>query len=168
MLDWIGIEDQTCVEVGVQDGIFSTEILRRKPKMLFLVDPWVHQPPEIYPERSNRSESEFAVTYQKILDKFAKHRNITILREFSIKAAKQIKQKLDFVYIDAIHTYESCSADIRAWYPKLRNGGWLAGHDYTNYRGVRQAVDEFVAEKKLDDLRKTSEKCAASWFLQKP
>lgn len=37
---------------------------------------------------------------------------------------------LDFVYIDTWHTLDAVTRDIRAWLPKVRPGGVLAGHDY--------------------------------------
>eukprot|EP00927_Polykrikos_kofoidii_P043699 TRINITY_DN37776_c0_g1_i1.p1 TRINITY_DN37776_c0_g1~~TRINITY_DN37776_c0_g1_i1.p1 ORF type:complete len:617 (+),score=86.06 TRINITY_DN37776_c0_g1_i1:176-2026(+) len=39
-------------------------------------------------------------------------------------------RSLDFVYIDAMHD-DSVSLDLEAWEPKLRDGGVLAGHDFT-------------------------------------
>ena len=38
---------------------------------------------------------------------------------------------LDFVYIDAgAHTFEEMTRDWLAWWPKVRSGGFLGGHDY--------------------------------------
>lgn len=58
---------------------------------------------------------------------------------------------IDFVFIDADHAYESVKKDILAWFPKVRRGGILAGHDYVpSQPGVRRAVDElFGAERKI-------------------
>jgi predicted O-methyltransferase YrrM len=50
---------------------------------------------------------------------------------------------LDFVFIDADHSYESVKEDIAHWAPKVRKGGWIGGHDYNkNWPGVIRAVDE--------------------------
>lgn len=48
---------------------------------------------------------------------------------------------LDCVYIDANHNYADVRDDIEKWYPKIKNGGWLCGHDIT-LKGVTQAVTE--------------------------
>ena len=77
------------------------------------------------------------------------HRRIMMIGE-SLEVCKEIKPaSLDFVFIDADHCYESCSADIKAWYPKVRKGGVVSGHDYSGrHQGVCRAVDEFCEEHK--------------------
>lgn len=51
---------------------------------------------------------------------------------------------LDFVFIDADHSYAAVKDDITCWAPKVRAGGWLGGHDYhpRKFPGVVTAVDE--------------------------
>ena len=39
-------------------------------------------------------------------------------------------ESLDFVFIDADHTKEGFSADMSCWFPKVKKGGVIAGHDY--------------------------------------
>lgn len=54
---------------------------------------------------------------------------------------------VDFVFIDADHTYEAVKLDLAAWLPKVKPGGIIAGHDY-NYphTGCVRAVDEVFGE----------------------
>jgi hypothetical protein len=67
------------------------------------------------------------------------------IREPSNKAAKYVSEKLDFVYIDADHSYLGVLEDLCVWFPKIRNNGFLSGHDYKhpNWPGVAKAVDRF-------------------------
>lgn len=51
-------------------------------------------------------------------------------------------ESVDFIWLDADHHYSSVIKEIRAWYPKLRKGGVMAGHDYSDW-GVEMAVREF-------------------------
>jgi hypothetical protein len=53
---------------------------------------------------------------------------------------------LDWVHLDARHDYASVKADIGAWLPKIRKGGWLSGDDYDEQKWpeVVQAVDELL------------------------
>jgi hypothetical protein len=66
-------------------------------------------------------------------------------------------QSLDFVFIDASHEYEDVKNDIIAWFPKVKVGGVLAGHDYYENNdfapGVKMAVNEIFRD------FETSENC---------
>jgi len=77
---------------------------------------------------------------------------------------------LDFVYIDALHTYEGCLDDILHWFPKVRSGGFIGGHDYEipelhaldTFPGVEKAVRECfgkVPDRIFPDT---------SWLVRKP
>ena len=61
----------------------------------------------------------------------------------SITAARSkfTNQSLDGCFIDASHDYESVKADIAAWLPKVKPGGFFGGHDIDR-PGVLQAVTE--------------------------
>jgi predicted O-methyltransferase YrrM len=88
---------------------------------------------------------------------------LTAHRRPSADAAREFDdQSLDFVFIDARHTYEAASEDLAAWWPKVRPGGLIAGHDYTNSPGVRAAVDEFVARHGLAHAFRVDR---ASWMI---
>lgn len=67
----------------------------------------------------------------------------------SVKAAELYEDRsLDFVFIDGAHDYKYVKADIEAWLPKVKIGGYLAGHDYTHgdHDEVIKAVDEAFGE----------------------
>lgn len=55
-------------------------------------------------------------------------------------------QSIDWVHLDARHDYESVKADISAWLPKVRDGGWLSGDDYSEIKwpDVVRAVNELL------------------------
>ena len=58
----------------------------------------------------------------------------------------------EFVFIDASHKFEWTKADVRCWYPKVKDHGILAGHDYNSEEGaeVKQAIDICIPKNKLD------------------
>lgn len=85
--------------------------------------------------------------------------NIVPLRS-QYAAALYEDNSLDFVFIDANHAYPFVKQDIEAWYPKVKRGGLLAGHDYTSHKGVKKAVDE-----KFPGAKQVSLKC---WITTKP
>jgi hypothetical protein len=52
-------------------------------------------------------------------------------------------KSLDFFFIDASHTYKNVKKDLTAWLPKLKDNGWMIGHDI-DYPSVEQAVLDVV------------------------
>lgn len=67
------------------------------------------------------------------------------IKGFSWEMASNFQnESVDFVFIDADHSYEAVKKDIEAWLPKIRKNGIISGHDYGNGNpsGVKQAVDE--------------------------
>jgi hypothetical protein len=58
---------------------------------------------------------------------------------------------LDFVFLDADHSYEAVRRDLQCWFPKVKRRGVLGGHDYlhADFPGVRRAADEFFAQEEL-------------------
>ena len=56
-------------------------------------------------------------------------------------------ESVDVVFLDADHVYENVKKDIPAWWPKIKKGGILAGHDFCeNHLGVEQAVREIFGD----------------------
>jgi hypothetical protein len=53
---------------------------------------------------------------------------------------------VDWVHLDARHDYASVKADIQAWLPKVKRGGWLSGDDYDEFKWpeVVKAVAELL------------------------
>ncbi len=74
---------------------------------------------------------------------------ITVHRMGSIQAAALFADRsIDFLLVDGSHDYESVLADLKAWYPKMKDGATIGGDDWTK-PGVRQAVLEFYGEPTL-------------------
>ena len=50
----------------------------------------------------------------------------------------------DIIFIDGDHSYESVKQDIESWWPHLRSGGAMIGHDYKDeqFPDIEKAVDE--------------------------
>jgi SAM-dependent methyltransferase len=70
----------------------------------------------------------------------------------SVDAAKKFKdESLDFVFIDAGHEYDPVKEDILAWFPKIKPGGILAGHDLyptePTWGDVHKVVEELFPNK---------------------
>lgn len=146
LLDTLKLKGKTCVEVGVLKGEFSEQIMKRDPFCLYLVDPWEKQPYEDYTDFANYGEPNFDECYYAVMQKFADNPRVEIVRAYSHEAAKIISQNnLDMVYIDGNHSFHNCFLDLCIWSQKIKDGGWLCGHDMYNtvFIGVIQAVNAF-------------------------
>jgi predicted O-methyltransferase YrrM len=67
---------------------------------------------------------------------------IRVLRSNTAEAASQFADdSVDLIFHDASHDCESVVADLEAWYPKLKPGGWLFCDDYEEaWKGVMDAL----------------------------
>lgn len=122
------------VELGVAAGYYSNIILERsKLKKLYSVDVWC----------DHHDDAEYRVA----CDRLAKHGDrSTIIRAFFVDAIDQFEDNyFDFIYIDAYaHLGQEGGSLMRNWYPKLKKGGIMGGHDYTpQYQPTIDAVDSF-------------------------
>lgn len=131
-----GNRDVIGVEIGVDEGEHANRILSdwKNVKKLYLVD-----------------------VIDNIHDRFkVEGDRVEFFHESSIEGAKRFPDNyFDFVYIDAGHSYESVMEDLNAWYPKLKVGGIICGHDMNDNEigtkiGVGGASSEFF---KLHDLK---------------
>ncbi|MFZ5437836.1 MAG: glycosyltransferase [Patescibacteria group bacterium] len=130
-------------EVGVAYGGHSEKILEKTKAFLFSIDPYKNF--ESYDDPMNISQKKFDQLYKFTKERLAKFKNRSkLLRLTSAKAVNKI-DKLDFIYIDADHSYDGVKNDIVLWFNKIKVGGIIAGHDYNhpNFTGVKRAVDEF-------------------------
>jgi len=167
------------VEVGVWRGDFSAEILEHaKPKKLILVDQWKHFNDPTDDRVTAATQAEMDAMHRRVVARFLHRDDVQIARGSSLSMAEHFRRGIgegkccpfDVVYIDAQHTYEAAEKDVRAWWPTVRVGGYLSGHDYNDRCGVKRAVDEFViplrATGHCGPLRKTSEP-TKSWYVQR-
>ena len=98
--------------------------------------------------RPNHPESFWNDVYQDVYTEFHNKPKFKIIRKSSKGAIKQFPNRsLDFVYIDADHSYKECKWDISHWMKKVRVGGILSGHNYGDKKGVKKAVDELIPNK---------------------
>jgi predicted O-methyltransferase YrrM len=58
---------------------------------------------------------------------------------------------LDMVYIDACHRYDDVLSDLERWWPKVKPGGILAGHDvfFLPHPDVTAALVHFCTVNRL-------------------
>jgi hypothetical protein len=164
-------------EIGVKLGQFSEYLLDHwAGRLLYSVDPWREFGREEYHDDDNVGQQQQDRNYEITVARLARFgARSKILRMTSEEAARQIAdESLDFVYLDARHDYASVKEDIEFWYPKVKPGGVLAGHDYLEGMigdtifGVKPAVDQFVRAHRLRLHVTVREPIYKSWLVFKP
>lgn len=150
------------VEVGVHLGksaaFMAVEIANSNKKIVFdCIDPW-----------DGRNENGHG--YHNSLDQFLQNMSpadgfYNAIQDVSPDAANRYQDNsLDFVWIDAIHLYENVRADILAWLPKVKLGGYIGGHDYAidHTNGIERAVKELLPNHTVHNGS-----LVGSWLYQK-
>jgi len=145
-------------EIGVWDGKLSSWLLHMAPLLtLYMVDRWAPVKPDSRYGKSGsivarKSKRELIVAMRKAQARvfFANgvHRARVIQGESRIVAYQLPNEVLDFVFIDADHTFGGVTEDLVAWHAKVKRGGWIGGHDWgkrPEVWGVQEAVETFMA-----------------------
>lgn len=146
---------KTFVEVGCKEGRTTGYLLQNLPDLhVIAIDPWAPVPNA----DEDYKDWDFAKIEAEFWENVGEHRdrcemwpttsqsaaNLVGNPEYSLYS--QIMKpgtnpQADIVFIDAGHDYENALADIRAWWPLVREGGYLCGHDYQHkFPGVMRAV----------------------------
>ena len=145
-------------EIGVCGGEHALSLLKTlKIDTLFLIDPY-----EMYEIYANGDGNSYGKTQSSLSDSFIQAKkllkpfeeNIQWVKKLSDDAVKDIHESLDFVYVDGNHDYEFVKNDIKNYYPLLKKGGVIGGHDFYNgftksHNGVVTALTEFSVSKNI-------------------
>ena len=167
-------------EIGVFKGWHSKLILDNwKPGFLYAVDPWIQAPMfrngvNIDPvghgwRREKLMQTYRAETYQTLKPHMDSGRCV-IIPLTSAEASKQFEpDSLDWVFIDGRHYREGVLEDLECWYPLVKRGGVVSGHDYVYkprfFFEVKPTVDEFF--KGIENVQLIPTSPTPSWFFVK-
>ena len=126
-------ENSIFVEIGTWQGGFAEALLKHtKCKKLYCIDPYRHFENNEYPDSMNNlTQANFDVIFANTQARLSKYGNrVEFIRELSVDAAQKFSDEtFDFIYIDGNHDFAYVDADIKAWFPKLKKGGYLCGDD---------------------------------------
>lgn len=118
---------KTGAELGVQEGVTYKHLIENCDLTLLIgVDTW-----------HNTRHQEIYSKFYKNLRQWEKEQNepekIQLWKMTTNEASKKVDDdSLDFIFIDADHKTAGVTADIQNWLPKVKAGGWITGHDWTN------------------------------------
>lgn len=133
-------------EIGVFKGNFSKDIFSIvNPSHLYLVDIFEGVVGSGDKDGNNFECADLSHEYQNIKNYFADNKNVEVIKSDSESFLLSLPDDhLDAVYIDAEHTYDFVIKELELSFQKVKNGGYIMGHDYCErFHGVIQAVTEF-------------------------
>ena len=138
------------IEIGTFEGANANSILKElNIKKIYLIDPYIEYEDYIKSEKV-QTQKCLSIAERNARKRLKKNFNKVIwVRKFSDDAIKDTPNVVDFIYIDGNHEYEYVIKDMENYWPKIKKGGILAGHDITNFTGVAKAFVEFCYKKKL-------------------
>ena len=132
------------LEIGCDIGDTTQFLLDSNPTCVLTgVDPY-----ENYIDWNGNNLNEREVVYEKFSNRLNGYSNrFDLIRKYSDDAVSDVlDESFDLIFIDGLHEYNQLTKDCANFYPKLKEGGIFAGHDYNAIPGVRQAADEFAAK----------------------
>jgi len=153
-----GHPDLIGIEIGVYEGTNAKYFLRELDiKQVFLLDSYmeyVAYAPKRLGSKANLERAEKLA--HAVLKKYS-HKIKWIRRKSDEIVGEFADNSLDFVYVDGNHAYDFVRRDMEFYYPKIKKGGLLAGHDY-DIKSVKKAVDEFAKIRGLKlNIKNTNE-----------
>lgn len=159
-------------EVGVWRGVTAAHLLASFPQLtLYLVDAWDrrrYDGEDAFDGLAKHNQRHFHAAQVAALSavRFANARVRLLVMDCCEAASAVPDQSLDHIFLDPAHSKRSTSDAIAAWFPKIRRGGLVCGHDYgypaPGYEGVKLAVDE-MADRLLLDTHVDTESYVWHW-----
>ena len=128
-----GSASASVAEIGVFRGDFAARLLADCDAIstYYMVDPWRHL--EDWNKPANTDDERFEEMLREVREKteFAADRRV-ILRGKTTEVIDEIPDgSLDFAYIDGDHTLRGITVDLIRVFPKVRDGGWIGGDDFS-------------------------------------
>lgn len=146
------IDARTYVEVGCKEGRTTGFVLANCPEVRAIaIDPWCQQEAGADASRETYEKWDFTEIERQFWENVGSNRERCRMERMTsqtaarnvFKAGSDWALQEDVVFIDALHDYESVKQDIGLWWPLVREGGYLAGHDFNHkWPGVMRAVAE--------------------------
>jgi hypothetical protein len=158
-------------EIGVFKGDFTRELMKLEPSKLVLLDLFEGECGSGDQDGNNFELIKLDESYEALKKEYSDDSRVTLMKgDSSTNLGTFPADSFDMIYIDGDHGYEGCKKDLLEAYNKIKNGGWIMGHDYhmnmvkakTSYIfGVRKAVDEFCVSKELTIHAKAIDGCVS-------
>lgn len=149
------------VEIGSAQGGFLfvlSYVLKNSNKTFISIDPW---------SKDTKYEKSFNVyqdTMKKLKLRFPSNEYLYIRKRSTDKGApKTLKKmlggkKIDFLFIDGDHSYETVSYDFNIYKNLVKKNGIIALHDIGGYEAVAKVWNKIKAENKRSEFHELVQK----------
>lgn len=96
----------------------------------------------ISPESFKWAGVDSSENFESYVRRNLEHTNISLINSYSEKAVLSFEnESIDILFIDGDHDYTAVLNELVQWIPKVKDGGYIIGHDWP-CSGVKQAVKE--------------------------
>jgi hypothetical protein len=165
-------KDLVIAELGVFKGDFSKIIYDKcKPKELVLIDLWEGIIMSGDVDGNDVTKIASSDLHKTVINFFADIDNVKVHQGYTTEILSGYPDNyFDVIYIDADHSYLGCKSDLEISYKKVKNGGYIMGHDYEQnfektknvYKfGVNRAVNEFCLKYNQEIAMKGNDGCVS-------
>ena len=156
------------VEVGSLHGDYAKEILKTWEGHLICVDPWKNQDKRVYNDQANDQNME--QLWKNVCRGIGQHQRCSLYRMLSLTGVGKFEDgKLDGVYLDGNHAVDAVRDDIMGWWPKVKIGGIVSGHDFFTRYDSTGNCDALTAVMELAEVigvRPHVTWCSSWWFTK--
>ena len=170
------------VEVGVETGAYLDIYypqLESITEKFYLVDMWQYEGNEDFVDKysGGNYNNELEKGYDRVKRLYGDNPKVQMCKGSSEDWAEKFEDGFfDYLYLDADHSKKSVLADLKSWYPKVKNGGIIAGHDvycdqnnaFREHFDVEGALAEFFSEEQQENIHLTNEYAYRTWIYLKP
>jgi hypothetical protein len=143
--------DSIGAEVGVYKGGFG-EFLLPHCRRLYLVDPWYRLKPFWGVAEKKNSAVRAFIEILTVYEEEIEAGRVQVILDFAEPFMRSLAPRsLDWIYLDASHSYEATMQELEAAQNVVRKGGYIIGDDYdpdpaSNQHGVYRAVNEVLRQ----------------------
>lgn len=157
-------------EIGVFKGDFSQIIYDKlNPIQLHLIDVFEGEMCSGDKDGNDVVWTNLSEDYEILKNKYEKNHKVRVHKGYSCNVLNTFPDEyFDLIYVDGDHSYEGVKKDLELSLLKVKKGGYICGHDYTNnmFPPVVRAVNEFIERTNLSISYITEDGCPSYCIIK--
>lgn len=118
------------VEVGTWKGASAKRWIRAGAGRVYCVDPYRAKHDASWEANQDACEQALGQARRTLAKDVRRGRAVFIRKDSTDAAQGWPQESMDLIYIDGDHSHAACLADLEAWWPALKVGGWMVVDDH--------------------------------------